>query len=247
MMGDVLPFDLSAWSEATWAAAGTWATFLVYSALLVYAIKQVGEARKLREEQIRPFVVVDFDVDYLTHLRIANTGTILARNVTMKFNPPLSSTLSRPWPWENSPLFDDGIPTLAPGKEIRVHFDSYIARNEQKLDMAYEVWVTYDGYRGKRYQESYTLDLGIYENTTPPAKGLPELINEVEKIHKELHKWTDGIKGLQVHAVNNERRIRRRDRRVWIQRAEAVRKERGWLGYFRHLGERALQRRGWID
>ena len=243
----MLAFDPTSWSEASWAAAGTWATVAVYPVLVIYAVKQVREARLLREEQIRPFVVVDFDVDYLTDLRIENAGSILAHNIKVTFDPPLTSTLARPWPWEDSPLFDTGIPTLAPSKSIRVHFDAYIARNEQDLDMAYQVTVAYDGYKGKPHNETYTLDLGIYMGTSPPPKGLPELIQSVDKIQNEIHKWTDGISGLRVHAVDNDKRVRRQERPHWIRRANKVREDNGRVAYLRYLVERALQRRGWID
>jgi hypothetical protein len=108
--------SLEAWSEASWAAAGAWATVALYIVLAIYAVKQVGEARRLREEQARPFVVVDFDVNFLMKLRIENVGRTVARNIRMKFSPTLSSSMRQPWPWERSPLFSEGIPTLAPGK-----------------------------------------------------------------------------------------------------------------------------------
>jgi len=47
------------WAAVTaWAA---WATVAVYVVLGIFAWIQVLQARRLREEQARPFVIVDFD------------------------------------------------------------------------------------------------------------------------------------------------------------------------------------------
>lgn len=51
----------------------------VLAVAAVVAWRQVREARRLREQQIRPFVVVDFEVDRsLFFLAISNVGTTLA-------------------------------------------------------------------------------------------------------------------------------------------------------------------------
>jgi hypothetical protein len=55
---------------------------------------QVREARRLREQQSRPFVVIDFDIErgvVETYLEVANLGNSLARDVTFEITPPLAS------------------------------------------------------------------------------------------------------------------------------------------------------------
>src|SRR5687767_13370 len=86
------PTLLSPWefTSSDWAGL----TFLVLLAAALVAWRQVNEARRLREDQARPFVVIDFDAwgGTITELKIANLGTTLARNVRFEFTPPLSST-----------------------------------------------------------------------------------------------------------------------------------------------------------
>jgi hypothetical protein len=59
------------------------------------ALRQLGEARRLREAQFRPFVIVDLEVTKppLIYLTITNRGPVQAKNVRISFAPPISSSL----------------------------------------------------------------------------------------------------------------------------------------------------------
>lgn len=114
------------WAAVTaWAA---WATVAVYVALGIFAWIQVLQARRLREEQARPFVIVDFEPGFLVYLTVENIGRTMARDVTVRFDKPLASTLTGPREINESPLLRQPIPTLPPGRKIRVLFDQYDAR-----------------------------------------------------------------------------------------------------------------------
>jgi hypothetical protein len=65
------------WAAVTaWAA---WATVGIYVVIGLFAWRQVREARKLREEQARPFVIVDFEPNFLVYLTVENLGRTMAR------------------------------------------------------------------------------------------------------------------------------------------------------------------------
>lgn len=82
------------WATVTaWAA---WATVAVYVVLGIFAWIQVLQARRLREEQARPFVIVDFEPGFLVYLTVENIGRTMARDVSIRFDKPLESTLSGP-------------------------------------------------------------------------------------------------------------------------------------------------------
>jgi hypothetical protein len=77
------------WSASAWSAL----TFLVLAAAAVFAWFQVREAQRLRKEQTRPFVLVDFDAwSTIVEIRITNIGKTIARDVRFDFDPPLVST-----------------------------------------------------------------------------------------------------------------------------------------------------------
>jgi hypothetical protein len=116
--------------DETWigvTALAAWATVIVYIGLFFYAWRQVAEARKLREEQARPFVVVDFEVGPSIILTVENLGRTLAREVTIRFDKRVEATelfkAAAPYDINEVRLFREPLPVLPPGKKIRVVFD----------------------------------------------------------------------------------------------------------------------------
>jgi hypothetical protein len=227
------------WAAVTaWAA---WATVAVYVVLGIFAWIQVLQARRLREEQARPFVIVDFEPGFLVYLTVENIGRTMARDVSIRFDKPLESTLSGPREIDESPLLRKPIPTLPPGRKIRVLFDQYAARLEAKLPLTYDVTLRYKGPLGKKeWEHPYPLDLGIYLGSQEPPKGLPELVTEVENIRKELQKWRSGTRGLLVQAIDR----RRQQRREWRHHHVRILRRQGPRGLARSLWDRALWRLG---
>lgn len=99
------------------------AQLVVLIAAVIFALRQVREARVLREEQNRPFVVVDVQSDpgSLVYLEVVNMGTSLARDVRIEIDPPLESAIDIPV--GKLKMLSEGIATLAPGKKYRSLFD----------------------------------------------------------------------------------------------------------------------------
>jgi hypothetical protein len=235
----------AAMAKATdWAAVSAlaaWATVAVYVVLGIFAWIQVLQARRLREEQARPFVIVDFEPGFLVYLTVENIGRTMARDVTIRFDKPLQSTLSGPREIDESPLLRRPIPTLPPGRKIRVLFDQYAARLDAKLPLTYDVTLRYKGPFGrKEWEHPYRLDLEVYLGSQLPPKGLPELVAEVEKIRKELEKWREGSHGLRVETVD-----RRRQQRIeWRHHHVRILRRQGPRALARSLWNRALWRLG---
>lgn len=205
-----------------WAAIGTWVTAIIYVAILVYAIKQVSEAQRLRRAQVRPFVVVDIEPGWILYLTVENIGTTLARDVRFHFEPELSGTVRPDSELREAPLLRNGVKSLPPRKRYRIFFDSFIERTkEDKLPMEYVATATYTDDEGTTYKDQYVLDLNAFLHASPEEKGLPELVKEVEKIRKEVSKWTDRTRGILVHARNKDAMINRERAEI-----EEIRRER---------------------
>jgi len=239
------PFGLT---PDQYAAGAAWASFFVLSLTLGVVSFQLREAQRLRQEQSRPWVVVDYEFEsLLVYLAIENVGETVARNVRITFDQALDSTLPGDREIDEVKFFSEPIPNLPPGKKFRVLFDVFTDRASSDLPMSYTAKIEYETNDGKRlYPDTYILDLDMYTATPLPRKDIHDLVKEVEKLRKEVHKWTDGIRGLRVNTVDRNRMIRIRDRRAWIERAQHVRSERGNVMFLRYLIERFLQRRGWI-
>lgn len=211
---------------AAWAA---WATVGIYVVIGLFAWRQVHEARKLREEQARPFVIVDFEPGFLVYLTVENLGRTMARDVSIRFDKPLTSSLQGRSELDESPLFREPIPTLPPSKKIRVLFDQFNDRTEAKLPLTYDVEVRYRGPTGgKEWKDTYQLDLGMYVGSALAPKGISELVTEVEKIRNEIQKWTGRSgRGLLVHTLDQRRpdsidRRRMHVRVLWQQGPKAL-------------------------
>lgn len=231
---------------ATWIAAGAAvATAVIYVVLGVVAYVQVREARRLREEQARPFVVVDFEPGFLIYITVANTGRTMARDVRITFDKPLQTSLVRPSEIDESPLFREPILMMAPGKRIRVLFDSFPDRLKTDLSATYDVRLEYRGITKKLFKDHYRLDLSMYLGSSPPEKGIPDLVLEVEKIRMELAKWTEANRGLLVRTIDHDRKQRRDWRPIFRRQAAEVRRSQGVAAYVRWHADKVLRRHGW--
>jgi hypothetical protein len=158
--------------------------------------------------------MVDFEPGWLVYLTVENLGRTMARDVTIHFDKPLTSSLQGRRELDESPLFREPIPTLPPGKKIRVLFDEFNGRTDAGLPLTYDVEVRYHGPTGgKPWKDIYKLDLGMYVGSALPPRGIPELVTELEKIRNEIEKWKgSNLRGLLVHTLD-QRRLDMIDRR----------------------------------
>jgi hypothetical protein len=116
------------------AAAAAFASALILLGAVLVARRQLRKARRLREAQFRPFVVVDLFVKQppLVYLTITNVGPVQAKNVRVRFTPPIVSSMDdRGTPVSELQIFREGIAYLAPGKEHRTLWDTVLGRWEQ--------------------------------------------------------------------------------------------------------------------
>lgn len=186
------------------------ATLLFIAIAAVVAWWQVREARRLRLEQNRPFVVVDFEREEATRailLKITNIGKSMARDVRFEFNPPLESSWSQV-PFHELKMFSDGIPTLAPGKVIQTLFDISVQRfpRRHELPDVYEARVQYTDDTGKRpFDERMNLDLGVYWNLTFVERhGIHDAHARLKEIRDIFKKWTASSGGGLLHVSPDE-------------------------------------------
>lgn len=167
---------------------------LVVAALVAWS--QAREARRLREDQSRPFVVLDVDFmgSSLLFLFVKNIGTSLARDVRIAVDPPLTTSLDFDM-GAIKMLGDDGIPTLAPGKELRTLFDMGFRRHEAGLPLLYSVTITYTDDRGERkFSEATFLDIEQYTHMRfVDRKDIHNVYKAMEKMQRTFDKWTSGL------------------------------------------------------
>jgi hypothetical protein len=202
------------WDANTSAFVGALAqiaTAIVAVVAAIFAWRQVTEARRTREAQAQPFVVVNVEpgrvwMNWLT-LVVENIGTTLAKDVRITFDPPLTTTV-KDNDLTKSALLRDGVAVLPPGRRVETLFDLSHDRLEQKFPMRYDVSVSFRDYRN-RQQESlpYTIDLTyLYDLEQLGEKTMHNLVDEVHQLRTEFEKWRDTDRGLLVRRPSDVRR-----------------------------------------
>jgi hypothetical protein len=257
--------DLFGVDTNLWTAGAAIAQTIIVATAAAVAYRQVQEARLTREDQARPFVVIDLDISEppLIYLVIANIGKTMARRVRIRTDPLLASSLDRDDELgyiAKIPLFTEEIPTLAPGRQIRLLFDSFPQREQGKFDDVYQVKITYEGEprrswwkdRTRSYDENTVLHLGIYRNIQyVQRRTVHDLYDQVKKIADAVRRWGP-ITGSGILVVSREdqredlalvhRRSRAHRGSSMASRQEGEGAVRWRLRRLRDRGSRALAR-----
>ena len=176
-------------------------------------MRQVHEARRLREEQAQPYVVVSLETDpsapFILNLVIKNMGTTAARNVVVDFDPPLTSSLEQDGAGRTTKewrALTDGIPTLAPGQSMSTIIDSLFSRyagNDLTKYPGYtQATVTYGDDRRKSRLHTYIYDLDFnmfYGGHWVAQKTIDDLVKTMDEIRKQLKSWTVPGGGIRAY------------------------------------------------
>ena len=234
-------------AAATWIAAlAAVGTLVVVTVSALYAKGQLGEARRLRLAQTRPFVVVSVDVEQrsMFMLTVENVGPVPARNVRVSFDQMPYSSITN---FGEVRMLKEPIPTMPPGHKYSAHWELAFKVFDDKKPydhpLAYTAEVTYEDLEGYDFgPEEYILDLRIFEGQAASPKGLPELVKVVEDLRDEHKKWT--TRGMFVRAVDEVTRERRNHRPIVIAKALRAKDNDGWRGFVRYLMEHFQRRYG---
>ncbi|HEY3977734.1 MAG TPA: hypothetical protein VGM79_10720, partial [Streptosporangiaceae bacterium] len=208
----------------TAAASCVQAAVLVGAA--VVAVRQVSEARRLREEQAQPYVVVSLETDasspFMLNLVIKNIGRTAARNVVVDFDPPLVSSIdklgdpSRITEWT---ALTDGIPTLVPGQAMSTMLDSLFQRYSSKDQYPGRTQATVryaeDHDSNKVYSYNYDLDFNVFFGMHwVGSKSFDDLVKAIEGVQGTMKSWTTD-NGLKAYTKDFDERVKEAsDRRV---------------------------------
>jgi len=153
----------------------------------------VEEMKKMREQEFSPYVVAYFDVPYGKFeigLVVKNIGKTPAKNVKLKFDPPLINSFQGEKINEVG-FIKDGIKMLPPNYEVRTFIDStFDYFNEKKeLPLQYTVLIDWFDENGKAMNAEWMLDLSSYYNRLfSSEKGIHELVEVNEKMKQIFEK-----------------------------------------------------------
>jgi hypothetical protein len=227
---EVREVDLFGMDVNLWAAGAALVEAIIVAAAAAFAFGQVREARLTREDQSRPFVILDFEISRppFIHLVVKNIGKSIARRVRIQTDPPLASSLDGKPQWEpiaKLRLFSEEIPSIAPDREIWMFFDSFKDRAQGQFDDLYRVTVTYEGERGRSYADEMVLDLSIYRNISViDQHTIHDVHKQLKKIADSVDRWGAGVghgSGLLVVTRDDKREDHARAVRRFRARSDA--------------------------
>ncbi|MBN1459030.1 MAG: hypothetical protein JXA57_05805 [Armatimonadetes bacterium] len=187
---------------------------LTLVALVVYVWKtwqmasatrsSVDEMRETRLAETRPYVLLFAERDrgspLFVDLVLRNFGKSGARDIVLSLSPELQAS------WgglANCAFLSGPVGFLAPGAELRTHFDSSRDYFNKELPGHYVVEVTYQDERGRTdYAESFVLNLEQF-------KGMSWLerkdLNDMYKVLESLGKSVDKTNQTLSEVVGNLR------------------------------------------
>ena len=170
------------------------ATFVVAAGILY----QGGEARRARNDEDRPQIIVDADYTgrFTTNIVVRNIGHGVARNITFAFSAPLQSTSG--YDITELPYFKHGINFMAPQTSLPAVWDSYqnVVKNLKDKGLTEGITITsyYEDRQGERYETEWTINplllegsgYSDYKGYEDEVQALQDQARAMEKISEDL-------------------------------------------------------------
>src|ERR1041385_3852146 len=150
--------------------------------------EMIAEMKAARLQEIAPHVIVFIDMphddNWMLYFVIKNTGRTIARDIKIKFDPPLMTGIGEKVRPLDIYLLREGISSLAPGQEIRTPLDAFSAYTRDKLPTVYKASLTYfDGLQPERIETNHVIDLSMFDDLLVlQRKDEQDLIKAVEEL-----------------------------------------------------------------
>jgi hypothetical protein len=193
------------WGAPEWAAFGQVGALVVAVVAGVLVWLQVRQGRQIREDQTRPYVVLDFEfIGQLAVIAVRNIGTTPACDVRFSFDKPLRGTLGH----ERDALsvFVEGMPMLAPNRVVTFPLgqgpDLVPEDGEATVPTRYAVEITYTDLEGSRRYEDppIILDLAPFKHSLVDREDLHQIYQNLKEIKNLMKSWTSEQR-LRVNAI----------------------------------------------
>jgi hypothetical protein len=168
---------------------------LVVAAGILY---QGREARRARNDQDRPQIIVDADYTgrFTTNIVVRNIGHGTAKNITFKFSAPLQSTSGHDI--TELPYFRHGINFMAPQTSLPAVWDSYqnVVQNLRSKGLTEGITIPsyYEDRQGESYETTWTINPLLLEGSGySNYKGYEDEVQALEDQARALEKISEDI------------------------------------------------------
>lgn len=202
---------------ALWSAGAATLTSIVAIVAVFVAVRQVAQARKLREDQAQPYIAVYLESaetrPQFVDLVIRNFGRTAATNVSVEITPTPQRSPDDRGPNPDDVLYPRTFRTLVPNQEWRTLWDFSPARNEMQLPSKHAVVVAYDGVPGTGRQHfEYELDWDFFIGRRwVNTYGVHDGAKALREIEKQVRRWSESLggRGLRVYVRDGDERDER--------------------------------------
>jgi hypothetical protein len=182
------------------------ATFVVAAGILY----QGREARKARDDQDRPQIIVDADYTgrFTTNIVVRNIGHGMAKNITFEFSAPIETTSGEDI--TELPYFKHGINFMAPQTDIASVWDSYqnVVQNLRAKGLMEGITITsrYEDRNGEFYETAWTINPLLLEGSGySEYKGYEDEVQALEDQARALERIAGDIRQAISHRHEDER------------------------------------------
>jgi hypothetical protein len=182
------------------------ATFVVAAGILY----QGREARKARDDQDRPQIIVDADYTgrFTTNIVVRNIGHGMAKNITFEFSAPIETTSGEDI--TELPYFKHGINFMAPQTDIASVWDSYqnVVQNLRAKGLMEGITITsrYEDRNGESYETRWTINpLLLQGSGYSEYKGYEDEVQALEDQARALERIAGDIRQAINHRHEDER------------------------------------------
>ncbi len=171
------------------------ATFVVAAGILY----QGREARKARDDQDRPQIIVDADYTgrFTTNIVVRNIGHGMAKNIKFEFSAPIETTSGEDI--TELPYFKHGINFMAPQTDIAAVWDSYqnVVQNLRDKGLTEGITITsrYEDRNGESYETAWTINPLLLEGSGySEYKGYEDEVQALEDQARALEMIAEDIR-----------------------------------------------------
>ena len=178
------------------------ATLVVATGILY----QGRQARKARQDEDRPQIIVDADYTgrFTTNIVVRNIGHGMAKNITFEFSAPMETTEGRDI--TDLPYFRHGINFMAPQTDLPTVWDSYqnVVQNLRAKGLMEGITITsrYEDRQGEYYETTWTINPLLLEGSGySEYKGYDDEVQALEDQARALEKISQDLKEVK-EAVN---------------------------------------------
>ena len=173
---------------------------LIVAAGILY---QGREARKARNDEDRPQIIVDADYTgrFTTNIVVRNIGHGMAKNITFEFSAPIETTNGEDI--TDLPYFKHGINFMAPQTDIPSVWDSYqnVVKNLRDKGLTEGITITskYEDRQGESYETEWTINplllegsgYSEYKGYEDEVQALEDQARALERIAKDIRQAVD--------------------------------------------------------